>query len=321
MGPVAGVRKCRVQTRLCAYREDDLRHVGAAMNRITAFLVSAAAVLSACDDRGHSRSPVGPTESVGFEARGAVFGSKIIFATDRDGPDPAGNFGNQEIYVMNADGTDQRRLTDNGAIDGVPAWSPNGQRIAFHSTRANPGPPPLAIDIFLMNADGTDQTQLTNLTTLGLGGAVDPVWSPDGQRIVFSSFAAPREVFAINVDGTGLTNLTNHPARDADPDWSPNGREIAFTSTRDGNREIYVMNADGSEPRRLTLDAAEDTRPCWSPDGKQIVFDRRVETGHFEVFVMNADGTNQTRLTTSPPGAFSGFASWGQGRAQMEVAP
>ncbi len=332
------------------------------MNRITVLLASAAAVLSACDGRGHSRSPVGPTASVGFEARGSAFGSKIVFATDRDGPDPAGNFGNQEIYVMNADGTDQRRLTDNGALDGVPAWSPSGQRIAFHSTRANPGPPPLAIDIFLMNADGTDQTQLTNLTGLGLGGAVDPVWSPDGQQIAFSSFAAPRDVFAINVDGTGLTNLTKHPARDADPDWSPNGREIAFTSSRDGNREIYVMNADGSEPRRLTfsagiderpawspdgreiafasnrdgnfeiyvmhadgsaptrvtVEAAEDTRPCWSPDGKQIVFDRRVETGHFEVFVMNEDGTNQTRLTTSPPGAFSGFASWGQGRGGEE---
>ena len=223
-------------------------------------------------------------------------GSKIVFATDRDGPDPIGNFGNQEIYVMNGDGTGQTRLTDNGAIDGAPVWSPNGQQIAFHSTRANPGPPPLAIDIFLMNADGTYQSQLTNLTTLGLGGAVDPVWSPNGLQIAFSSFAAPREIFVINVDGTGLANLTSHPARDADPDWSPSGREIAFNSNRDGNQEIYVMNADGSEPRRLTFVAATDQRPAWSPNGRSIAFSSNRD-GNLEIYVMNADGSEPTRLT------------------------
>lgn len=265
------------------------------MNRISALLAAAAAVLSACDGRGQSRSPTGPMASARVEARGSAIGSKIVFVTDRDGPDPAGNFGNQEIYVMNADGTDQRRLTDNGAIDGAPVWAPNGQRIAFHSTRANPGPPPRAIDIFLMNADGTEQTQLTNLTALGLG-ALDPAWSSDGRRIAFSSQAAPREIFLIDVDGSGLTDLTNHPARDADPRWSPNGREIAFTSSRDGNREIYVMNADGSEPRRLTFSGASDERPVWSPDGREIAFASNRD-GNFEIYVMQADGSVSTRLT------------------------
>ncbi len=117
------------------------------MKPIMAPFAIAAACLMACQDAGLSPNTFRPLASLGSQAGQ---GSKIVFTTDRDGPDPAGNLGNQEIYLMNADGTDQRRLTDNAAIDGAPVWAPNGRRIAFHSTRANPGPPPRAIDIFLM---------------------------------------------------------------------------------------------------------------------------------------------------------------------------
>ncbi|MGH7569975.1 MAG: protein kinase domain-containing protein, partial [Gemmatimonadales bacterium] len=240
----------------------------------------------------------------GVGPRSAV-DSKIAFTSDRDGPDPVGHLGNHEIYVMNADGTDQRRLTNHDAMDELPAWSPDGKRIAFSSRRGGGG------DIFLMDADGTQPARLTNLTEMRLY-AFHATWSLDGKRIAFQSFVRP-DIFVINEDGTGLTNLTNHPARDGLPDWSPDGRKIAFVSDRDGTGDVYVMNVDGTEPVRLTFNAASHPGPGWgldpdwSPDGRKIAFvsDR---DGDQEIYVMNADGTNPVRLTVNP--GEDGFPSW-----------
>jgi len=235
----------------------------------------------------------------------AAAAGRIAFTSDRDGPDPVGHLGNQEIYVMNADGTDQRRLTNHAAMDELPAWSPDGKRIAFSSRREG------GSDIFLMNGDGTGLTRLTRLTDMGLY-AFHARWSPDGKRIAFQSFVRP-DIFVINVDGTGLTNLTNHPANDGSPDWSPDGRKIAFVSDRDGPGDVYVMNADGTEPVRLTFNAVSRPRPswrpdpAWSPDGRKIAFvsDR---DGDPEIYIMNADGTNAVRLTFNP--GEDGAPSW-----------
>ena len=86
------------------------------------------------------------------------------------------------------------------------------------------------------------------------------------------------EVYAMEPDGSELTNLTNNAASDSLPAWSADGQRIAFTSTRDGDAEIYVMDADGSGPTRLTNNAAPDFDPAWSPDGQQIAFLRAIAT-------------------------------------------
>jgi Tol biopolymer transport system component len=214
----------------------------------------------------------------------AVNEGKIVFASDRDG-------GYAEIYIMNANGTGQTRLTTNDARDLFPAWSPDGSKIAFASDRDG------NYEIYVMNADGTGQTRIT---TNGASDE-DPAWSPDGSKIAFSSDRdGYAEIYIMNTDGTGQTRLTtNVDVWEGVPAWSPDGTKITFTSERDGNFEIYVMNANGSGQTRLTTNASWDSFPVWSPDGTKIAFSSDRDDGNYEIYVMKKDGTGQTRLTTN----------------------
>ena len=172
---------------------------------------------------------------------------------------------NGEIFLMNLDGKRVRRLTRHPEYDAVPAWSPDGQKIAFMSFRDEPR------DIYVMNSDGTN---LINLTQSPERSDSHPSWSPDGNQIAFSSNRdGNREVYVMNADGTNPINLTNHPARDGGADWSPDGMRIAFSTNRDGNWEkkpndnweVYVMNADGTNPINLTNHPAWDSQASWEP--------------------------------------------------------
>jgi Tol biopolymer transport system component len=247
--------------------------------------------LGACG-AGTTPTPATPTATPvpPLDGRG---GGVLAFYSERDG--------NAEIYLMNADGTAQTRLTDNMAHDFSPAWSTDGAKIAFTSDRDDPNPvrcfPNCNENLYVMNADGTAQTRLTDTQAL----ESHPDWSPDGDWI---SFDADRdgdgkgEIYIIHADGSGEKRLTDGKTDDHWADWSPDGTRIAFSSKRDGNLEIYAMNADGSNARRLTNNNQDDYMPDWSPDGTRIAFfSMSMGAGRQFISVMNADGTNLRQLT------------------------
>jgi TolB protein len=106
------------------------------------------------------------------------------------------------------------------------------------------------------------------MTANDLGNDAFPVYSPDGTRIAFTGWdtnldAATAEVFVMNADGTGRTQLTQNTFEDSYPAWSPDGQRLAFQSARDGNLEIYVMNADGTGVTRVTNAPGDDTGVVW----------------------------------------------------------
>jgi len=231
---------------------------------------------------------------------------KIAFDSDRDG--------NNEIYVMNADGTGLTRLTNYSSDS--PIWSPDGTKIAFVTTEDS------KIQINVMNADGSGQTRLTNSDWPTL-----PIWSPDGTKIAFESIRDHHsQIYVMNADGTGQTNLSNNIWNDSRPSWSPDGTKIAFESIRDHHSQIYVMNVDGTGQTNLSNNNDDDGIPSWSPDGTKIAF-ARYYGGLSQIYVMNADGTAQTRLTNSttylpiwsPDGTKIAFVTTGESSNQIYV--
>lgn len=192
-------------------------------------------------------------------------GTRILFVSNQ------GSERRREIWIMNAGGSDLMKLTTNvqlgsdsqGAVysqDLSPAWSPDGAKIVFSSTRdglANP-------EIYLMNADGTNQVRLTN----SLAEDRDPVWSRDGLRITYRSSGAGRSgIYEINVDGSDDHRLTGSGS---EPDWSPDGEKVALTDVDPMTSffAIYLMNSDGSNRIRLTNTGNVDAYfPVWQTVG------------------------------------------------------
>lgn len=243
------------------------------------------------------------------------YNGKIVFISDR-------HYKGLSIWTMNPDGSSPTRLTDEKSrgeklpnfspvYDSSPVWSPDGTKIAFISNRN------YLFSLYVMNADGSNSQLLTDLLEPG-----EPSWSPDSSKIAFSlgmrgSFGLGKcivDIYVVNLDGSGLTQLTRDSGCNSSPAWTPDGKQIAFTSNRDGKVKLWVMNPDGSNQREFPNSNAQfhELRPTFSPDGTRILytFYRKCRGDDYEIaiYVMNVDGSN-TRLLTDDPNSCGVYSS------------
>ncbi len=186
---------------------------------------------------------------------------KIVFHSDRGG--------NWDIYTMNSDGSNQKKLTKSHATDASANWSPNGQQIAF-DRRLND-----KYYVTVMDADGSNERRLTR------GGSPD--WSPDGSLVVFNSnMNRDKEhrlnIFVMHPDGTNIKQLTKFSFVSR-PKWSPDGKRIAFEGFVENTREVYIMNADGTNVWRVSEPQPRTGMFLggWSPDSKQLLYAESIE--------------------------------------------
>lgn len=247
---------------------------------------------------------------------------QIAFVSSRDG--------SNEIYVMNADGTELKNLTNHPASDTNPAWSPDGSQLAFVSNRIG------SAQVYVMNPDGSDVRQLTDSEN----GAGHPVWSPDGTKLAFTSSVFTTEEVGLeiqwmNSDGSGLVNVFSGSGYGGRVSWSPDGQQLLFDVNPgpEVGFDLFVVNLDGSELH--TIAAAQyqggplsgkpswEVTPVWSPNSDLIAFGSDRFQGRLDVFVANSDSSNVRNLTRdinyafgplwAPDGQRLAFMSAGEG--------
>jgi TolB protein len=225
---------------------------------------------------------------------------------------------NSAIWIMNVDGSGRHQVGGMGSEEG-PSWSPDGTHLAF-STDARPdgfsygGP-----NIWTMRDDGTERTQLTNDAR-----SEQPAWAPDGSEIAYVSTGPDnRDIYALNPDGTGVTNLTRTPNVDENgPDWSPDASKIAYSSTDLADHgpntvgpDLWTMLRDGSAQTPLMHhngpgEISDGADPAWSPDGTQIAFAANNGTGGLHVWRMAATGGHDVQVTAEPGNPGDQELSW-----------
>ncbi len=239
-----------------------------------------------------------------------------------------GGLDDTDLFVVDADGSNEKRLTDTDEIDEhSPSWSPDGRAIAYvqgwcrgslHSCSGG--------EIGVIAPDGSNARSLTRTPGIDEDG---PVWSPDGRMIAFTHTRSVADYFGttsvMNADGTGRRKLAPRPSRAGKttlkaaegPAWSPDGTMIAFNGIAPSASGLYVANADGTNAPRLVSSSGGEPI-SWSPDGRRLVV-----VGDNDILIVNVDGTGLRNLTEStgaeydpdlsPDGTKVAFIGWSPG--------
>jgi TolB protein len=220
-----------------------------------------------------------------------MFNSRIVATSDRGG----GKW--REVYTMDWDGFNAKKLTSHRSITVSPNWSHDGKSITYTAFAYNSKTKSRNADLFLYELDSQKRFALSTRAGINSGSS----FSPDDRNIYLTiSQSGNPDIYSVDTNGQNQKRLTNGPAgaMNVEPDVHPNGDMLAFSSDRSGNAMIYTMSTNGSNVKRVTFAGKYNASPSWSPDGKKIVFAGYDKT-HFDVFVMNADGTNMIRVTSA----------------------
>ncbi|MCJ7513025.1 MAG: serine/threonine-protein kinase [Anaerolineales bacterium] len=221
---------------------------------------------------------------------------QIAFASARTGL--------PQLYLMNADGTDVKQLTDMKEGACQPSWSPDGERLMYIT--------PCRVNQESYAGSGIVILSLADLATQALpsiagGGDFDPAWSPDGQRVAFTSLREQDRpnVFVMQLDGSGLASLSAPLAYESQAAWSPTGSQLAISSNRVGNPRVFLIPDVGGEAERYSWGPSDGDRfPDWSKDGQNVVFERSLD-GFPRLFVARYEAPGQASKAICPDGPLS----------------